>query len=388
MNRLILIGNGFDLAHGMKTGYNDFIVSYITSCFSGAGFDKPYEDDLLTIELNLYTYVLDELKGRTTEQYIKEHYKNGTLSSLMEINKGDYVPNIIFSSDYHRPSPRWTSAFKVKVKSSLLTEMIDNCKIDKWVDIENLFYSSLKKALQDNNQNKTKDVQELNHSLTFIIKKLGVYLTNLGTCKQYIDKYKKLIKENIRPSEIVERPPISNKDLNNVSPNKTLLLNFNYTDTVEQYLTQDSDIQVNYIHGQLNSEENPIIFGFGDELDSEYNKFELDRTKEIFRYIKSFWYFKTSNYHNLLRFIQSDNFQVYILGHSCGLSDRTMLNMIFEHDNCLSIKIHYYQNPQTGNNNYTELTEEISRHFKDKRQMRLKIVPLDMSSRMPHISPS
>ncbi|MCL2877434.1 MAG: bacteriophage abortive infection AbiH family protein, partial [Acidobacteria bacterium] len=26
MNRILLIGNGFDLAHGLKTGYNDFIA--------------------------------------------------------------------------------------------------------------------------------------------------------------------------------------------------------------------------------------------------------------------------------------------------------------------------------------------------------------------------
>ncbi|MCL2062765.1 MAG: bacteriophage abortive infection AbiH family protein [Candidatus Cloacimonetes bacterium] len=25
MNRIILIGNGFDFAHGLKTSYNDFI---------------------------------------------------------------------------------------------------------------------------------------------------------------------------------------------------------------------------------------------------------------------------------------------------------------------------------------------------------------------------
>ena len=29
MNRLIVIGNGFDLAHGMKTSYYDFITNYI-----------------------------------------------------------------------------------------------------------------------------------------------------------------------------------------------------------------------------------------------------------------------------------------------------------------------------------------------------------------------
>ena len=28
MNRVIVIGNGFDKAHGLKTGYRDFIDGY------------------------------------------------------------------------------------------------------------------------------------------------------------------------------------------------------------------------------------------------------------------------------------------------------------------------------------------------------------------------
>lgn len=28
MNRIVLIGNGFDLAHGLPTGYVDFINNY------------------------------------------------------------------------------------------------------------------------------------------------------------------------------------------------------------------------------------------------------------------------------------------------------------------------------------------------------------------------
>jgi len=36
MNKLIMLGNGFDLAHGLKTSYNDFILWYIKQCFSAA----------------------------------------------------------------------------------------------------------------------------------------------------------------------------------------------------------------------------------------------------------------------------------------------------------------------------------------------------------------
>jgi uncharacterized pyridoxamine 5'-phosphate oxidase family protein len=135
---------------------------------------------------------------------------------------------------------------------------------------------------------------------------------------------------------------------------------------------------INYIHGELNSEENPIIFGFGDEHDKHYLGFEDEKNDELFKHIKSFNYYKTSNYHNLIRFINSDDFQVYIIGHSCGLSDRTMLKEIFEHENCKSIKIFYFEKSE-NENDYTNKTYDISRHFTDKGLMRKKIVPFDKS---------
>lgn len=35
MNRLVLIGNGFDLAHGLKTRYEDFFYWYWRQCVGG-----------------------------------------------------------------------------------------------------------------------------------------------------------------------------------------------------------------------------------------------------------------------------------------------------------------------------------------------------------------
>lgn len=168
------------------------------------------------------------------------------------------------------------------------------------------------------------------------------------------------------------------------------MLNFNYTSTVEEYFKRSEynlepkPFKINYIHGKLNDKKNPIVFGFGDELDEEYKAIELEKTKGFFKFIKSFWYFRTANYHNLLRFIESQEYQVLILGHSCGLSDRTMLNMLFEHSNCKSIKIFYYENDE-GYSNYNDLTLEISRHFKDKLKMRRVVVSGIYSSAMPQV---
>ncbi|MCD0489671.1 bacteriophage abortive infection AbiH family protein [Pedobacter sp. MC2016-14] len=382
MNRLILVGNGFDLAHGMRTSYNDFILWYVACCFEEARSKHIYEDELLRIKASDLFTTFHELAGKSVKEYIYAHYCNDTLSILMNCENDEISHSFIFASDldpWERESAPTMKPFEIVVKSALLKQLISNCSSNRWVDIENLFYEMLKKAIFSTNQQKQEDIKRLNQSLSFLIQKLESYFSSLD-CSAYIPDYSVLLTDEIIPTDMVDagsfRDPFRSE-----SPDNTLILNFNYTSTIEKYVSV-KNVNVNYIHGKLNDKQNPIIFGFGDELDGEYNKFELDTTKEIFRYIKSFWYFKTSNYHNLLRFIQSNKFQVYILGHSCGLSDRTMLNMIFEHENCISIKIHYYA-LKGGSNNYTELTEEISRHFKDKRQMRLKIVPLDKSTAMP-----
>jgi len=385
MNRLILLGNGFDLAHGMQTSYNDFILWYLTSCFKKALDDKVHEDYLLKITINSASPLDKRLVAGNVEEFLLEHYRNNTLCEIMGT---DEQPSFyVFSTsndDYYDSTP--TPPMIIEVKSKLLVQMINNCAIDRWVDIENLFYRILKEIISSQKPEKQQQVNELNLSMAFMINELQAYLMGLNRPKK-LEEYDLLTLGPIQSEDIIKRPPLISEDLQDHIPDKVLLLNFNYTDTAQQYLQPNGRISINHIHGQINSKENPMIFGFGDELDEEYKNFELDGTRQIFKYIKSFWYFKTSNYQNLIRFIQSENFQVCIMGHSCGLSDRTMLNMIFEHQNCVSIKIYYYQNPETGHDNYTELTEEISRHFTDKRQMRLKIVPFDKSSAMPQVNP-
>lgn len=50
MNRLIIIGNGFDLAHGLKTSYCDFIHDYLINCLVFAERNFNFKDDLIEIQ--------------------------------------------------------------------------------------------------------------------------------------------------------------------------------------------------------------------------------------------------------------------------------------------------------------------------------------------------
>jgi hypothetical protein len=125
-----------------------------------------------------------------------------------------------------------------------------------------------------------------------------------------------------------------------------------------------------------------IVFGFGDELDENYAKIEnLDDNKYLIN-LKSFAYLQNSNYSHLLNQIEETEYEVYVLGHSLGLSDRTLLNTIFEHENCYKVHLFYHQIDKLKDN-FTELIFNISRHFKEKALMRKRIVDKTKSIAIP-----
>jgi hypothetical protein len=80
----------------------------------------------------------------------------------------------------------------------------------------------------------------------------------------------------------------------------------------------------------------------------------------------------------MLNFIKLDKYQVYIMGHSCGISDKTLLNTLFEHENCLSIKV-FYHDRGDGTDNHNDIVSNISRNFTKKELFRERIVPKEDS---------
>ena len=65
MNKLAIVGNGFDLAHGMKTRYNDFILWYIKKGFSEYLQSGDYSDELLDIKPGNVRLFKSELASRS-----------------------------------------------------------------------------------------------------------------------------------------------------------------------------------------------------------------------------------------------------------------------------------------------------------------------------------
>ena len=173
-----------------------------------------------------------------------------------------------------------------------------------------------------------------------------------------------------------EEPPIEL-----LLPNSIMLLNFNYTRTAHLYCKDASIFSVNQIHGSLNNPKS-VIFGYGDELDEDYKKLKNLNENDCLQHVKSIKYLEADNYRKVLEFIEAEPFQIFIMGHSCGNSDRTLLNTLFEHKNCVSIKPYYYKKndityyylKDDGTDNYLELVQNISRNFTDMKLMRDRVV--------------
>ena len=413
MNRIIIIGNGFDLAHNLKTGYKDFINDYWDTVEEGI-YDKYWR--LLDQQYGGGKHPLNDYE----DQFIKiekEYDKTGVNKVCSSYKEDSPLWKLHTLIDEHNNDPGSNVTVHLKFKNHFFERISHQCSLVNWVDIENEYYSVLKELLQEENpQKQNESIRTLNKEFDDVKRLLEKYLTgiiekteiakhqsiqdafssfvefdDIANCKQtvYVNSiFAEMVQAN-KIDEFEHDKKVDNKTykyceelryyidkkLNNdnfkkenLIPN-TLILNFNYTKTAEKLYIKNGNDKIINIHGELNNENNPIIFGYGDELDDDYERIERLQNNDFLENIKSIRYHKTRNYRKLLEFVALGPYQVFIMGHSCGNSDRTLLNTLFEHDNCLSIKV-FYRQYEDGTDNYIDMIKNISRNFNNKPNMR------------------
>lgn len=409
LNRIILIGNGFDLAHEMPTSYNNFITDYWSMINNHLmNNNGEYISDDFSVHYT-YTYNHNDILNvvANSTEYLQDFYKEYARHNA---NYADLILNNHFLFD------------------------ISKISFDNWVDIENEYYNILLELVKDKSY-RFGGIQQLNKDLLSIRNNLNNYLANLqanfkhsnkivnhirtflnepfkmtdiseeAKKKIYKDKWEQFknislnIDQTIEPHfhtdhfdkyifSKVSKGVYDEKafyDLIRINEHEFFrdkvdfpeIVTFNYTSTEEVY-NEFLDFNTTHIHGEILDETNPLIFGYGDELDDLYPSIEKLQDNFFLDNMKSINYSKTTNYKHLLSVLESGLFQVYIMGHSCGNSDRTLLNTIFEHDNCASIKIFFYQDSEKSDR-YLETYKNISRNFNNKAKLRDRVVNWQLS---------
>jgi len=384
MNRLIIIGNGFDLAHGMKTSYKDFILWFLYRAYSEAQSSGLYDDELIYFKI-------DTMETRTVfnEKDNLEKYQKYILEipndEYQNLKSGVLPSSLIFKFIINRQQPYFPLA--IVIKNPFINKIINQCINYNWVDIENEYYLYLKQCLFDTKKDIWSiSVAELNVAFEAVKKLLEKYLSSIKIPKP-VREIDNVFRE---PFSHSKKQLINNPKLNiiNSHPEQYFFLNFNYTNLLDEYFKyytwQNISTHIQ-IHGNILNKSNPIIFGYGDEMDEGFKNIEDIGIKENSKYFKSYWYSITSNYRKIFRLLSIDKFDVQLLGHSCGLSDRVLLNAIFEHPNCNEIGIHYYQKVD-GTNDYQDIYHNVSRCFelKNRNNFRKTIASFEESDPFPN----
>lgn len=305
MHDLFIIGNGFDLAHDLKTLYSNFLL------------------DLVTKVTNDYENFKD----------IGNRKKEITFTA---------VDPIRFPKDIDR-------IFKQRFCDLLYR----NRNHKNWSDIEYLYFTLLTNF---------KDTRFISEELSWggIFSSAKEINDEFEVVKKYLLKFLNQEQANFKEIEAY-------KGLFEQYNNKhTTILNFNYTNTVQQYLNKNKEIQLINIHGELNNPNNPMIFGFA--ANNKESKLLQDKNdNELLRNIKKFNYNLTDNEFNLKKALkEGEKIEVHILGHSCGISDKLILNQIFNHSNIHSIRTYYYNGHEGYRQSVINIDRIIDDYTKDK----------------------
>lgn len=363
-NKIFLLGNGFDLSHGLETSYKDFITTYLRESYLSAykNTNKVYEDDCIRIKLANHSWDnIDELCSDNFEfkHYNKQddllNFDNGQIDFQLKA-KNDFVRFILmecFESDWNGIED---SILKfLKTSHSNLIEHKNAINIDRKNSLEY--------------RRESENIRNLNKSVDCLKKRLITYLNTqnaTGNFKEY------LFTEGIDWGKVY--PQSEQRDYDSNSNREVLFLNFNYTTYISKYrqnIRRDvEDYYTNFqtinIHGDINDPIDNIIFGIGDEQNDFYSEIETLYDDDWLKSMKSFHYFRTDNYRKLLGFIAKGDYEINILGHSCSITDRTLLNMLFENEYCKKIHVSHYR----GMDSYLTTTYNVARNFKDKVKLR------------------
>lgn len=264
---ILVIGNGFDLAHGLPTRYTDFL-------------------DWVNKYNEFYTYASRKRTASYTE--VSEpilHYFN----TLFYQEEGASRCNEIYRL----------------VKDNIWLEYFKLIPVKKgWIDFEseisNVIQSLDNDMHEDSNSNVMSflDVEMIKLSNNFLNKEYYEYtLVHQGidkynnkrckciTYKEIRDRLLTDLNRLIRALEIylcdyIEKIEIEKKSLDIESLSIDHILSFNYTDTYEKIYGNNKDIEYDYIHGKGNIdntiESNNMVLGIDEYLPEDRKNKDIE----------------------------------------------------------------------------------------------------------------
>ncbi len=321
MRRLVIIGNGFDRAHGLKTSYSEFIEYLVRESINhnekvrnelfDVGFMKTEEKDYAFIRKNF-----DKLA----------HTKNEDQSG------------------------------RIRFKNRLLCGMMMNSFSSDWFNVEDYYFNAICGASASN--------KEINY--------IGTINEDFEQIKNWLENYLVTLIEN----QTINLNKRFETIFQGGFPESLLIVNFNYTPVANMYmplLRQVNNKKIIHIHGELKSDENPIIFGHGDDVNTNYTRLINQPNRFFVKNFKRLLYKNWDTYDQIRDFINDrQDYEVYSIGHSLGVSDKTLLSEILNNQKVYRIKLFYHKNLNGYQNLINNLVRIVHSDTLNKKVMNFR----------------
>ena len=246
---IIVIGNGFDLAHGLPTKYTDFLefVKVLNNVLEER--NKDYDCiDMCNINVQIKTLIkenitqqIEQWKSLLNDNFWIEYFLQNDMHGKENwIDFESEISDLIQSIHMDMYEKRSLTSMYEEIDGIFINEFLENYLWKDNVDRKLNIYKDIKDKLYDD--------------LNRLIKALEIYLY------QYVNKInceKKLpdIQEIIAEKEICK------------------ILSFNYTNTIERVYIDKSNMDIDFIHGKANKdleiEKNNMVLGIDEFLPAE-----------------------------------------------------------------------------------------------------------------------
>ena len=347
--RLVIIGNGFDLAIGAKTKYSDF-YKCLKACFESktiSEFEKLYFYNDNEILINAFFKEVNENKDNYFINYFLNYEKifGDWVSFEKELTKIvkslDYLISALKSNDKLVIEMREESYIRIRIKIIDKPEVLQVLKIlhnnkffYAYMDEKDYIYNGA--VIFDINGVVYKNVYDLHKNISDFSERFPFELYNdLNVFSNLFSIYLGIVNHYVSFDMLLEDKFVY-----------SCFITYNYTNYVERLLRKKHlDISnVVYINGAAENynghAKEKIVFGIDSNIKLDNHGFELF-TKTVQRSIKNT---DISKLNYLFKTIFNE---IIIFGHSLNIADYESLNFILTRNIGIykpRIVVYYYDN--------------------------------------------
>ena len=337
--KILLIGNGFDLAHGLPTSYKDFLdfCKMVRELYTYPIIDNEYNQKKL-IDWNTDKTI----KSKLLECYEnrKNCFEDKITTQCKELDElYDCIKeNVWINYFLEREKSIGENWIDFESEISNVVQAIETLKgyIERDEDVLKIkdtkqktiiyFLKIAKKSLQDVFNLKRIDgfIEDISIELDKLIRSLEIYIC------EFVNEID-IIKEN--------------DDIKTITPD--YVLSFNYSNTYERIYGQSKEVTYDYIHGKADIENNVdtcnLVLGIDEYLEDDKNdKLEFIAFKKFYQRIYKSTDSTYMKWVEQIKKYPEVNHNLFIFGHSLDKTDRDILKLLICNDN-VPTKIYYYR---------------------------------------------